>query len=61
MEHKRALGALYAGQQYRMHQQQHLDGSGRQVTDADVVAQVVNVVNAQQRKEQQQQQHQSQQ
>lgn len=55
MEHKRALSALQAGQQRYLAEVQPADGTDalRQVTDADVVAQVVDVVN----KEQQQQHH----
>lgn len=57
MEHKRALNALRAGQQ-RYLDASHTDGlDGRQVTDAEVVAQVIDVVNKQQHKQQQQQHH----
>ncbi|XP_034239131.1 uncharacterized protein LOC117644051 [Thrips palmi] len=61
MEHKRALAAMHYGQQrYLSNAEPNADLNGRQVTDADVVAQVVGVVNAQRQHEHQQHQHQQQ-
>ncbi|KAK3928180.1 Tetraacyldisaccharide 4'-kinase [Frankliniella fusca] len=66
MEHKRALNALRAGQQRYLDASQTANLGGRQVTDADVVAQVVDVINQEQQHQQQhhqqhQEHHQSQQ